>query len=668
MRLAIVCEICVSCCLCALPAAAQALPELSKDQRALLQAVVLAVDGAASQAPSAEASWPLHVMRASDGSHYVAFSVEPTGAMTLPAGPVLLYLRLATATPGAVTTTERSAIRDWLVGRRVDPRLLPGRGIAIGEMPAFGAGAIGVRGSTPSTGSMDLKLMALERERARQEQETRDKQRRTELDSQAMGLRDVLPFEDFDLASKSRAADGTRQISRAFTAGPGSYDLYVGWADTSSTKPAATIRVLKRSVTLPPATASGLTLGSVIIADNVQVRAIPYTPAEQAAHPYAIGPTEITPARDAVFTREERLAVTFQVINAMSSDTGKPDVVVAFRVVRVDGDREVPVAALNPQTYADASMPPDFDLRLGHPLFVAVAAPMATVPRGEYRLKILVTDRLAGVSRAADADFRIIGTPLSLLAEAPPLGHPFQREEALTDEALSAVAQALTPANPSPALQRALAAASARKFIDLLVEEPVPAAEQGVRAALTGLALYTIGDASAVVQLQRGLTLAAPAAPVQFLIAAARATQKRDPDAIVAWQLALDAGLPSAVVTPLLVEAYLRRGEGPRAEALITAELAGRPAGGSWARPRAATHLAAGRDRDAMAVLDARLSQNPGDADASWLLLQALYGSMVRGTNKAAGDHDRFTTAAQAYIAAGGPNAALAAEWLKAVP
>jgi hypothetical protein len=540
---------------------------------------------------------------------------------------------------------------------------LPGRGIAIGEMPAFGAGAIGVRGSTASAGSMDLKLMAMERERARQEQEDRDKQRRAELEGKTTGLRDVLPFEDFDLASKSNAADGTRQISRAFTAGPGTYELYIGWVDTSAPKPAATIRVLKRPVTLPPATASGLTLGSVIVADNVQARAVPYAPAEQAAHPYAIGPTEITPARDAVFTRDERLAVAFQVINAVASDTGKPDVVAAFRVVRVDGDREVPVASLNPQTYTEASMPSDFDLRLGHPLFVAVAAPMATVPRGEYRLKILVTDRRAGVSRTADADFRIIGTPLSLLAEAPPLGRPFQREEALTDAVLSAVVHALTPASPSPALQRALGAASARRFIDLLVEEPVPPAEQGARAALNGLALYTIGDASAVVQLQRALTLGAPAAPVQFLIGAARATQKRDPDAIAAWQLALDSGLPSAVVTPLLVEAHLRRGEGPRAAALIATELAGRPADGVWARPLAATHLAAGRDRDAIAVLDARLSQDPADPDATWLQLQALYGSLVRGTSKTAGDRQRFTTATQAYIAAGGANAVLAAEW-----
>ena len=96
-------------------------------------------------------------MRASDGSHYVAFSLEPAGDAKLPPGPILLYVRLATATGDAVTTvTERSAIRDWLVGRKIDPRLLPSRGIA-------------VRGSSPTTGSTDLKIMAMERERARAE-------------------------------------------------------------------------------------------------------------------------------------------------------------------------------------------------------------------------------------------------------------------------------------------------------------------------------------------------------------------------------------------------------------------------------------------------------------------------------------------------------------------
>lgn len=651
-------------CLCAPNFATAQPPELSKGQRALLQAVVHAVDAAAKQPAVPDASWPAYVMRASDGSHYVAFSLEPAGDAKLPPGPILLYVRLATATGDAVTTvTERSAIRDWLVGRKIDPRLLPSRGIALGEMPAFGAGGIAVRGSSPTTGSTDLKIMAMERERARAEQEARDKQRRAELAGKAMGLREVLPFEDFDLAATATAADGTRQISHAFTAGPGSYDLFVGWADPAAATPAGTIRVLRRSLRLPPATTGELTLSSVVIADDVKTRAVPYPPAEQSAHPYTIGATEITPARDAVFTRDERLAVAFQVINARPSDTGKPDVGVSFRIVRAEAERELPVASLNPQSYAEASMPADFDLRLGHPLFVAVGAPLASVPRGSYRLKIAVTDRAAGVTRTADADFTIIGTPLSLLAEAPSLGRPFQREDALNDTTLRALVQSLTPATPSPALRRALDQAAARRFIELLVEDRVPEPEQAARTALTALALYTIGDASALVQLQRAQSLGAPGGPIDFLIGAVRATQTRDADAIAAWQAAQENDWPA--VTPFLIDAHRRRGEAARASVLVATDLAGHTADGSWSRLLAATHLATERDADAVVVLEAWLKRTPGDKEAQWLLLQALYGQLVRNNR---GDRDRFTRAAEAYIASGGANAALAAEWLKALP
>lgn len=648
-------------------ATAQSLPQLSKNQRSLLQAVVQAVDAATTLAPIADDSWPAHVLRASDGSHYVAFSVEPSGSMTLPSGPVLLYVRLATAPTGAATTvTERSAIRDWLGGQRVDPRMLPGRGIAIGEMPAFGAGGIGVRGSTPSTGSMDLKLMAMERERARQEQAERDKLRRAELEGKTTSVRNLLPFEDFDVASESVASDGTRQITRAFTAGPGDYHLFVAWADPAAAKPAATIQVVKRALTLPAATTNELTLSSVIVADGLTLRAGPYPSAEQSSHPYTLGVTEITPARDNIFTRDEQLAVAFQVINAQPSDTGKPDIGVTFRIVRIDGDREVPVASLNPQSYTEASLPPDFDLRVGHPLLVAIGVPLATVPRGSYRLKIAVNDRLAGRARVADAAFSITGTPLSLLAEAPALGRPFRREDAIGNEMLTAIVHGLTPPAASPALRRALDLAAARKFIDLLAEEPVPQHEQAVRTALTGLALFTIGDGSALVQFQRAYALGAPGAPVHFLIGAVRATQNRDPDAIAAWQSAKDEGW-SAVV-PFLADAYLRRGDGGRAAALVTSEMAGRP-NGPHARTLAASHLAAQRDLEALAVLDARLAQSPDDLDARWLQLQALFGRIVRSVKpEAAPERERFKAATQVYLAAGGVHAALAAEWLKAVP
>jgi len=627
----------------------------------LLQAVIQAVDAAAAQAPIRDDAWPTHILRASDGSHYVAFSVVPPAGMSLPSGPALLYIRLATTTTsGATTVTERSAIRDWLAGRRVDPRLLPGRGIALGDMPQMGATANLARRNPGDPGLNDLQYMALERQRARERQAEADKQRRAELESRTAGLREMLPFEDFDLGATSIASDGTRQISRALTAGPGTYDLFVGWADPSAATPASTIQVMRRTLHLPPATSSTLAISSVIVADTVQARATPYPPAQQSSNPYTIGPTEIIPARDAAFTRDEQLAVAFQVINALPSGTGKPDVGVDFQIVRVDGDREAPVASLTPQSYSEASMPPDFDLRLGHPLFVAMAVPLATLARGDYRLKIAVNDRLAGATRTAETPFTVSGTPLSLLDEAPSLGRPFRREDAIEGARLTAIVQGLTPEAPSPALRKALDLAAERKFVDLLAEEPVPQREQASRTALMGLALYAIGDASALTRFQRAYALGAPGGPVQFLTGAIRATQNRDPDAIAAWQSALDEGFSSAA--PFLADAYLRRGDGARASALVARETAGRSSDPAWTRTLAATHLAMGRHQDALAVLDARVSQAPDDADARWLQVHALYGRVVKDGN---GDRDRFRTAAQAYIASGGANATLAAEWLR---
>jgi tetratricopeptide (TPR) repeat protein len=650
----------VSVCLCAATTSAQT-PNLTRQQRDLLHAVVSAVDAAGAQPPLDDAHWRAHVMRASDGSHYVAFTLSPPPDVALPAGPALLYLRVATATPpGATKITERSAIREWLAGGRTDPRLLPKRGIAIGEMPVMGAtGSMGRQAM--STGVNEMRLMALERERAKQKQEELDKQRRAELEGKLAVTRDSLPFEDFDLASHSVREDGARIITRAFTAGPGDYDVFIGWADLANPKPASTVRVIRKSLSLAPAAAEGLTTSSIILADRVAVRTAPYPPTEQASHPYSIGLMEITPATDATYTRDDALSIAFQVINARGSDAGMPDLTVGFRVVRVEGEREVPVASLKPQYYNAETMPSDFDLRQGHPIFAAVSAPLATLGRGAYRLKIAINDKIAGANAAAETSFRIVGTRASLLAEAPPVGRPFTRQQVTSPEALAPVIDALQPAAPSAALGRALAVARSGKLVDLLVEEPVAPAEAGIRTALTGLAYLSIGDASAPVHFARALQQNAPAAPVHYLIGAARAAQNRDPEAINAWTSALQAGQAPPLTRTLLVDALLRRGDHARATTVVS-EANDQGASSDWPRLVAATHVAGGRFTEAIAVLDTYLSADAADADAQWLLLHALFGEVVRGGSK-----ERFVAAADAYVERNGAHTELVREWLRIV-
>ena len=635
-----------------------AAPELTRQQRDLLSALVTAVERApAAASGDDDHAWLLHVLRASDGSHYVAFSITPR-AHAMPDGPLIIYVRLATAaTPGVMTTTERSVVREWLAGSRTDPRLLPRRGIAIGEMPPMGAGAIGARGAA-SVGSADLQVMGLERERARQRREDEERRRRAELEGTSANKSDRLPFEDFEVGLPASFRDGTSAIQRALTAGPGTYDLSVAWTEASQPAAKAQVHVARRILQLAPAAAE-FGLSSVVVADRIGVREIPYSSLEQRAHPYTIGATEILPSRDTVFTPNERLSVAFQIVNPAPSPGGKPDVVVNMRIVRVAGARDELVASLTPLTYNAATLPADFDVRAGHPLIAAMSAPLATVRRGEYRLLITAEDRVAGAVISTNAPFTVVGTAASLLAEAPALAPRFNPADVLQAPIVTILLDHLAPANPTPALAKSLQSARSGRFADLLVEEPVAPAEQGVRTALTGLALLSLGNLGAIAQFERALGLQAASGPVRFLLGAARALQNRDPDAISAWRSARDTGPLAPIVNRLLAEAYLRQKDYQNAaDALTAAGVTAEDA--ELTRTFAATRIALGRGAEAVAALDRLLARDPGHLEARWLLLHALYSDLVKGNQE---HRDRFLAEAQRYIDAKGPHAGLAAEW-----
>lgn len=654
------------CLVAATSAAAQQVPNLNGDQRGLLTALINAVDVAIEMPESSGAAWQTHVLRASDGSHYVALSVASMPDMPVTAKPLLVYLRLAsTPTATAGRSLERSLVREWLAGSRIDPRLLPRRGFAVGEMPAMGAGTIG-GGGAATVGSADLQIMAMQRERARQRKADEEKQRRLALEAAGPAAAGLLPFEDFDVTMPSAFADGTPAIQRALTAGPGQYHLFVGWVEASAKPGNAALHVVRRALSLPPALSDEFRVSSVIVADSVSVREKPYTAAEQRAHPYAIGPTEIMPARDTVFTRDESLSVAFQVINPRAADTGKPDVSVNFRITRLAGGREQQVATLTPLRYDATTLPPDFDVRLGHPIIAAMSVPLATLGRGDYRLHIAATDHATTTTTTSLTDFRVVGTPLSLLAEAPPLAPPFTREMAFARPRLDAMLDALRPSAPSPALSRALDAARERRFVDLMQEQPVPEAELAVRATLTAMALYSFGDTSATLQTQRAGQLGAPPAPLRFLEGALRAAEGRHAAAATSWQAAIDGGFPDASLLRLISDAHLRQGDAARAlEAAVSWRE--RSPDAAWWRALAAAHLTANRAADAIPILESRLRVQADDMDAQWLLLQALYASIARSPDKPSPDRERFVALARAYVAAGGAQAALASEWVKVI-
>ncbi len=110
-------------------------PNLSRTQRDLHAALLMAVDDAAKADESDDASVRTHVLRASDGSHYVAISAEPPASVTMPTRPMPVYIRLASAPPVAAQRPERSPTREWLVGQQTTPPPISRSGIALGDMP-----------------------------------------------------------------------------------------------------------------------------------------------------------------------------------------------------------------------------------------------------------------------------------------------------------------------------------------------------------------------------------------------------------------------------------------------------------------------------------------------------------------------------------------------------
>ena len=53
------------------------------------------------------------------------------------------------------------------------------------------------------------------------------------------------------------------------------------------------------------------------------------------------------------------------------------------------------------------TLPPGFDLSMGHQLQTGQSVPLASFPEGDYRLEIKMTDKLANKSVIRDVNFSV---------------------------------------------------------------------------------------------------------------------------------------------------------------------------------------------------------------------------------------------------------------------
>ena len=204
----------------------------------------------------------------------------PSPRRRLPSSPPTprwrVYVRLAPrATEPPPVIAQRSAVEEWLLGQRNDPLPMHARRVVqvpSGELPVGGPLSMSGR---DTSGQSSAALALLERERTREKAAAaaREQERRDELEGRTKNLQNLLPFEDFDMAARVVARPGrTPVIRRALTSGPGDYDVVLGWAVLDGKNRPTRTGVLKHAITLPPAQATGLALGSIIVADEIQAR------------------------------------------------------------------------------------------------------------------------------------------------------------------------------------------------------------------------------------------------------------------------------------------------------------------------------------------------------------------------------------------------------------
>jgi hypothetical protein len=253
-----------------------------------------------------------------------------------------------------------------------------------------------------------------------------------------------------------------------------------------------------------------------------------------------------------------------------------------------------------------------------------------------------------------------------LLLATAPVAIPLRRELLLEPPVLREIALRLRSEQTSAALSAALDAATQARYIDLLRDDTVDAHEQSVRTTLRGVGLFGVGDPRMAATMLRRAIDAAPNPIAHLYLGACRALEGNDRDAVASWQTALDGGLPPAIVTPLLIDAYMRLGDLTKAGELAQRAAINGVPDPAVVRGSAAVLVAQGREIDAMPLLEQHLATHPDDLDAQYVMLHALFASFVhgKGIGTTAQGKERFKTLARTYVDAKGRNAAIVTEWV----
>ena len=235
-------------------------------------------------------------------------------------------------------------------------------------------------------------------------------------DEKSKNLHPEYVYQDVSFITLTPPATATEpyKISRAFAVPAGEYDVYVTLKERlpvdakDREKTVTKTGVLKQAITVPNFWTEDLATSTVIVAEKVEPLGAPLTPREQLEQPYTLGTTQIVPSSANKFSKKGELSLVFLIYNAALGADKKPDVSVEYsfyQKLASEASGEKFFNKTNPQVFSAKTLPPQFDVALGHQLVAGQSLPLGSFPEGEYRLEIKVTDKLSGKSVTHNVTF-----------------------------------------------------------------------------------------------------------------------------------------------------------------------------------------------------------------------------------------------------------------------
>src|SRR5687768_1159644 len=224
------------------------------------------------------------------------------------------------------------------------------------------------------------------------------------------GVEMSWPFADvYFLNEKSLTTSGdAAQLSRALELPAGEHTVYIAMRERQpkDRKQQPKQVVLAQPLTVPELN-TGLATSSVILAKSLDPAPEQLTGQQQLEQPFTISGYRIVPSFGAPIPQASgELMFVFFIYNEGIAASGKPDLDVEYFFYRAS--EEKPFTKLATQSFNATTLPGQFDLNLGHQVFVGQGIPVKDAFKpGDYRLEIKVTDKTNGQAITRNVPFTV---------------------------------------------------------------------------------------------------------------------------------------------------------------------------------------------------------------------------------------------------------------------